>query len=318
MSELFRQSPAVENITPAPKPRPAAEVPPPPNITEQVTVRTLASDLELMGKGSRPTVQNAPVFEVSARIAGEAPKTSWVWLAVGGVGVLVFFFLGYFFLPILLDSLKKAPKPVPAMPAPSQPAALPTSTPSQAVSFAHRSFFRAPAEKNLEINLSGSPATYVQLLQQALSREGQVSFFEISLKDGTGSSPSWTRFSKLIAAELLPEEFWRSNFEPDFTLFAYKDKNGSWPGYILKLGPAGSKIVLQSQLLNIESASSSLKNLFLEPPAGKGSFADIQISGQPVRELKLDKTSLVYGWAFDKYLVISTSMEGYKQALSRL
>ncbi len=319
----------VENIAPNPdanKPSGSA-IPPPPTLTSQVTIRTLPSDLELMGQGSRPTIQNAPMVAMPVRQSAEAPSSFpegptrksllGLWSMVGGVGILVLFFAGYHFLPLLLSRKSAAP----SVPAASSGASSTLPAPTGPVSIAHESFFRQPADQTLAFDIAvSSPQNFAPALGIALSRgSANAAFSEILLRDANGNSPSWTRFLDMIASRLLPDQIWQDNFEPDFTAFAYKDKTGQWPGYILKLKEGKSQLVLGSQVLALENASSGLLTLFLSPPGNiAASFYDLQFAGQPARILAYRNATFIYGWAYGKYLILSTSMEGYREAVARL
>jgi len=292
-------------------------------VEEQVTVRTLSSDLALMGQGARPSVQNIPAIVIGAP-APPSPgrKLAWVWLLAGGVGVLVLFFAGYYLLPLLFSGRSPAPAPaVNPAPAANPPAGLPTST---AASFTHQSFFRRSPDRNLTLNLAspGLPQTYVQNLQTQLAGvSASSSFLEIYLAGANGSPPGWNQFAEGLGAKLFTPDFWQNNFQPDFTFFVYRDKSGAWPGYVLKLQPSASVLVLQGSLLGMEPATSSLANLFLSAAGTPvGGFADAQIANQLVRSLSYSEpgANLVYGLVFNQYLILSTSLDGYKQALSRL
>ncbi len=326
MSELFKQSPLVQTTTPAPLKNSSPSVPPPPSIAQEVTIRTLASDLALMGQGTRPTVQNIPTLTVALGAKSPIDRSqTWIWFTVGGVGVLVLFFLGYYLLPMFFGKAK--PQIATPSVASSTPS-LPTSTTSQTVSFVHQSFFRIAPDTTLPVNLalpSAVPQSDLQKIQAALSSStlsaSVTPFTEVTVTDANGGPLTWPKFLTIAAIPALSPDFWQTNFEQDLTFFMYTDKLGSWPGYILKLQPGRSPLVLQTQLLKIENTTASLGNLFLiSPGVATSSFTDAQVNGQPVRMLVYPKpgAALVYGWSFNQYLIISTSLEGYRQAVSHL
>ncbi len=327
MSQLFTGSPMVENISPNPdaNKRSGPAIPPPPTLTSQVTIRTLPSDLELMGQGSRPTIQNAPMVALPAHEPQAPPPSSFsegpsrknllsLWAMVGGVGVLVLFFAGYYLLPLLLSSRPSAPV---------SPSGASSTLPAQAgpVSLAYTSFFRQPADQTLTFDIAvSSPQNFAPALEITLDRgSASAVFSEIIFRDVNGDSPSWIRFSDVITAKLLPDGIWEDSFEPGFTAFAYKDKAGQRPGYVLKLKEGKSQLVLWSQISALEKASSSLLALFLSPPGNTlGEFYDLQLAGQPARTLAYGNATFVYGWAYGKYLILSTSVEGYREAVAHL
>ncbi|MDP2741171.1 MAG: hypothetical protein Q8O66_00570, partial [bacterium] len=138
-------------------------------------------------------------------------------------------------------------------------------------------------------------------------------------------------FFSLIKSNIFETDFLNNNFEKDFKVFLYKDKNIFWPGYILQIKTGESRIFLQALAQpKIENASSSWNNLFLEPAGTPGAqFRDEMLSGQPIRILNFSNlpaeasaqagssSVIAYGWFHEKYLVISTSIEGLKQAVLR-
>src|SRR3989344_9234639 len=110
MSELFKQSPLLNQSTPPERQNAesVSAVPPPPAATIEVIIRTLASDLELMAQqgGNAPPPAAQPRITIRRATDPLLKKARnpllWVWIAVGVVGASVFFAAGYLVLPQLL------------------------------------------------------------------------------------------------------------------------------------------------------------------------------------------------------------------------
>ncbi len=232
----------------------------------------------------------------------------------------------------------------------AQPVSPPTSSPVQAyvppaaattsapVVFTHVSFFKKPADQTITLSLSSGGAAQTaselqtydqQVLGVLASTTAGAQLIEIDVKGGDGNALSIEELLSQADAEIIDPNFLSSHFNPDATFFAYRDKNGFWPGYVIALNTGENKTSLQSGVQAIES-SAKIGNIFL---AGAGTaspsgFGDAMISGVQVRILNFTgvapanggqtvSASFVYGW-FRNYLIISASREGFAQAVARL
>jgi hypothetical protein len=315
----------------------------------EVSIRTMASDLASLGEtgGGPPRAMNVAVPSLSrfetpvsqpkpgenqaaAVAVGEevpvahASRSSrlLIWAFASLFGVIVLFLGGYYFIP-LLSSPKTVQQPPPTVHATSS---IPSNTPPPAppkVAFEHHSVFTQPVDGIFILNLASSSDGMKVYIPQAGALLGGTSasssLFEAELRDADGNPPSAEAFLTSSGANVFDQNFLGANFNSDFTLFFYKDKNGAWPGYIFSLMQNGSPILLQQDLRKIENAS-NIANLFLnDPGTPETSFKDVLVSGQPVRVLGFSdkKSVLAYGWLLNKYLIVSTSLEGIKQALAR-
>ncbi len=321
---------------------PASRIAPPPT---EISIRTTASDLASIkrtgGGPPEPTSISLPALlerEKGAEPAGAAgqieqpsapqpsqpvpykplsPAAKSVIFVVSALLVAVAIFWGsYYFLYPLVP--KKS----------SQPAAVLTasSTASAALTFQHQSFFKQPTDGTLILKISSSTSSFKENSRQLapfLSALGASStlLFEIVLQSPANQPIPAADFFSLIKADILDRDFLVSDFNQDFTLFLYKDKNGLWPGYILQLKTTQNPLLLRDKTRQIENVSSSWSSIFLQPPTimPAAQFQDALVAGQPVRVLNSEKgAALSYGWFFNKYLIISTSLDGLKQALGRL
>lgn len=312
--------------------------PPPTSVPEapkEVVIRTMQSDLELMAKSGgtfavpKPVAQPTPATAL-VQTATSTDETKLIKIAVfGGAGILVIGILvlaGYYLAPLIFP-----PKVVPAL-TPTLPTAQPTttlpSTPSlPSPVFSHQSFLRIPADQIIQFTLQPvSAATELQTFSQQISQtlagaEPSAIFFEIENKDSDGKPLAWTKFLSFANIKLLTPEFFLKNFNQDFTAFIYKDKNGAWPGYILELTGGKNPLFFQSEISKLENDSAAINAFYLNPPgASSAGFQDSQLVGEPIRTLSFAQNNavFVYGWFHNKYLVISTSLTGLKEAVRRL
>ena len=308
-------------------------VPPPPN---EVGVRTMASDLASIaerGGGSPkprmirissnppaaagPTVASSTVAETRKQAVLESKPLPTFLFPFLGILLLGVFSAAYFLVYPLLNPKKPSVK-VPVVP-----------TVKQSLSFEHKSFFGQPIDGNFTLEIL-SPIIGMESEHDKVSSfvNGITgSFFEIIPQSGGGQALSADDFFSSIGGNVLGSDFLNENFEKDFTLFLYKDKNslpagkaGLWPGYILQLKAGKSPIFLQKAVLQkMESASAERANLFLTPPGvpAGSQFQNGLSGGQPIWFINYSNASstIAYGWFFNKYLAISTSLDGLKQAI---
>ncbi|HEY4523422.1 MAG TPA: hypothetical protein VJK04_00935 [Candidatus Paceibacterota bacterium] len=316
-----------------------ANVPPPP---AEVGVRTMASDLasiaERGGGSPKPrmikissvsasphvvhpaispaVVHSAAVSPVADETQNPAPGSKSLFskptflFPFLGILLLGVFSAAYFLVYPLLNPKKPSVK-VPIVP-----------TVKQSLSFEHESFFGQPIDGNFTLEIL-SPIIGMESERDRISSfvNGITgSFFEIIPQSGDGQAFSADDFFSSIGGNVLDPDFLNENFEKDFTLFLYKDKSGLWLGYILQLKTGKSPIFLQKAVLQkMESASTERANLFLASPGVQtdSKFQNGLSGGQPIWFMNFSNTSsvLAYGWFFNKYLAISTSFEGLKQAI---
>lgn len=189
-------------------------------------------------------------------------------------------------------------------------------------------FLRIDADATLPIRLSREAAettedllTFSQRISEQLkSIPSSARFIEIQLtKDGEKPADILT-LSSLAGISLFPESFMRENFTPNVTAFVYRNTRGSWPGYIYKLLPNKNPRLLTSQIQMLERSPQTTAALFLaDPGSATGVFSDGTRSGLPTREQTFSTPGAAIGYAwFERYFVISTSLEGLEEALRRL
>jgi hypothetical protein len=153
------------------------------------------------------------------------------------------------------------------------------------------------------------------------SNTSTQNFFEILLTDENSKPINNYAFLESLNIKSLPNSFWTNNFNQNFFIFVYKNKNGLWPGYIFELKNNVVLPILQTDLKKIESNTEELKNFFLKPvDFSSKTFKSEQILGrEPIRIITSNNNEVfVYGIFFNKYLIISTSKEGLEEAIKRM
>lgn len=244
-------------------------------------------------------------------------------LTLGFLGMLVVLgLLGYF---IVYPSVFQSNPVVPRNP-PSPPV---TTNPPPKTSFTHESFFRLPADTILNFAFSSGPVsnaadlqTFGQKLAGLINEAGQTgTFFEIEMKNEDGEPLALTDFLSRTRALVLGKAFLEESFYRDFTAFVYREKNDLWPGYVIRLKPGLTQLVLQDEVKKIET-SPDVENLFLSEPSEPraGEFAEKQIGTRPMRYLVFGNSGAMfaYSWFNSETLVISTSEEGLRRAFDYL
>lgn len=329
-------SPNLEEIAPSVSP-------PPP----EVKVRTLRTDLESMAKGGGALPQfeavRAPNLPYAAKgVAGrvEEKKSNIgtivvALIALALLGAIVY--LGYqLFSKQVQTGTNAVPSPqasplaAPVLAPPPPPATPPLAEQG----FIHHSLFSKPTDQLLTLTMRSNVAsasdlqTFNQKLINLLAgAKPTANLFEINVKDAEGKDLDLNEIFSAADAGVLNPQFISAHFNTDATFFVYKDKSGStaltaggfWPGYIVLLKPAENWLFLKDGVSQLEK-SPKINNFFLASPGGKpGSFKDDAVSGQPVRTLAFTTpdATFVYGW-FRGNLILSTSVDGLKEALARL
>ncbi|GEM_PF-2415529 len=304
-------------------PRPQSVILPPFSVEQEEDKRE--SPVPPKEIASHPPRETAPqektVSEEREGVPG-APMGKYLMLAASIlVAAVAIFFGSYYVLYPLVNRLKSK--------APAVPLQASTAPSAQAQpSIEHHSFFKQAVDGTFSLKISSSNAglqdSSQQLGQFLVGLSATSTFFEIQPQSSDDQPLSANDFFSSISGGVLDSNFLASAFNPDFTVFLYKDKNGLagqaglWPGYILQLKANQTPLLLKPDAAKVESASSNWQNLFLQSPgAPAGVFRDAILSGQPVRVLNFSdgKSVLAYGWFFNKYLIISTSLDGLKQAI---
>ena len=308
-------------------------VPPPP---PEVRVRTFRSDVESMSQsgGMQAQFRNvpAPVISKEGAAFAEAVTTNKVKIIVAVVVAIAltagvaFFAYRLFFSGNSAGGLSPSPTPPPAGGSPS-------AKPSGAASFVHASVFKKPPDQVLALTLPSDSvgdasdlATFSQRIEGVLREaKASASFLEVNVKDKNGTDLPLADILRAGDMEVIDPTFFAAHFNPDGSLFVYRNTSGSWPGLVFTLTAGDNWLFVKDDVAKLES-SLKFMNLFLTVPGtpAKEGFQDTilkdtVVENQSVRMLEFSATgtAFVYGW-FRNALIISTSEEGFREAMGRL
>lgn len=305
----------------------ATYAPPPPT---EVSIRTLESDIKSMALsgGGFPAAQRVALpqrVEPKGGKAGGVFASGYIFRIIWALTlVLVLGAIFYFVFPLFSSS--SPDKLEVLVPTSTLNPVLPSVPPGMTtLKFNHQSYFRKPAEAVLTLRLSypartaENSANYNQKLSALLESEPATStFYEVRVEKDNGEPLAFSQFLEAAGIKLLDSDFLASNFNPDFTFFIYQTKKGFWPGLLAQAQSEKNWILLKPEIVKLEN--SEVETFFLGNPGRRiGFFEDSLISRQSARILKFEspEASFVYGW-FHDYLVMSTSLEGLKEAVNRL
>lgn len=340
--------------TPPSAPSPQAP-PPPPSVRASgpgpaipsspkpdIGIRTMASDLSSLkasgGFGSKPETFKPEDFNKDmainikqAEAAGDKglpadkqggkpvqPKqhSQVLFISLGIVAFIVVAGLViYFFVMPLIFPSQEAPitetSPVGVPPSEIPPVIQP---------LIHQSYFITTPASTTTMNLNNLNLAEVDsALNAAASGVEPQTVREVTLTVA-GTAPETADFLAAAFPE-LDKETLASNFEKDFTVYLYRDANGSWPGYVFRLNPNSTVSQTTPIISNIES-STNIPNIYLTDLGAPSSaeFKDgLKIGETSARYLSFNTpgASFNYGW-YNNNLVISTSFNGFREALKLL
>ncbi len=273
---------------------------------------------------SSPAPVNAPAPLMSA------PKKSSKGVMVGiltAVIVVGLAALGYFVLYPMIFSEKAAPNVAPAetpnipspipnpSPAPEPvPAPETQNTPQPLAS--HASLFKSPTDTEIDLPLASLTVADIKNAI-AFDTANVLVFKEMIGKTSGGEFLSLELFTQGVLPAIFTPTV-ASSFEPDFSLFALTNPQGTWLGFVAKAKTGTSLPDLQKQIGEIEKSSASL-NFYLESPGVSQSWKSGSANGTPTRyqPFAMPGASFNYAWK-GEYLIMSASYDGFKEALRRL
>ncbi|MCX7589395.1 MAG: hypothetical protein N2Z85_00435 [Patescibacteria group bacterium] len=188
-----------------------------------------------------------------------------------------------------------------------------------------------PKENFLEFNIDPKIPNfkkyYYFLINDALSKNTStkatttLNIFIINLKDPNNNPVKWIDFLKSSEINLINEDFWNTNFNSNFIGFIYKNKNNVWPGYILEIKSNIPPLTIQVNLKNLYDFRNYLSNFYLN--SVDFSKTELQNSlifnKEPITILKTSSgEKFIYGIFLNKYLILSTSIEGLEEILKTI
>jgi hypothetical protein len=268
-------------------------------------------------------------------------------IILGIITILGFFAIGYFILPQILPQTKKEKIETKITTSTQNQANLAETTTTEAqnaTTTANTStepmntsdqilakFFKTKPEKTIELTLDTSIPNFNKyynflivdsLENQTSSKTTSTNLFALILKDKNNSLLNWNDFLKSLNINFASNDVW-TNTNPEFIGFIYKDKDGIWPGYILELNKNIAPSLIQIDLKKaIEADKNILKNFFINEPDFNGfEFKNSQVfNREPIKilESKTKGAIFVYGLFFNKYIIISTSLNGLEEALRKM
>jgi uncharacterized protein YneF (UPF0154 family) len=263
------------------------------------------------------------------------------------IGLSIFFFIGYFILPKIFPpkvSIENKPVQTPesqtnqnnqainsTLSQTQNKASTQTTTPTSTTQlFSSENLFKKSPDKilnfDLDLKIPNFNKYYNFLLIDEVSKATSTAtstsvFFIINLRDANNNPIFWNDFIKALGINLLDETFWNDNFESNFGIFVYKNKSGLWPGYILETKPNVLITALQIDLKKIEQNKNDLSKFFINSPDfSNAEFKNsIILNREPIRILKTQSgEQFVYGIFLNRYLILSTSLEGLNEALQKM
>ena len=268
-------------------------------------------------------------------------------IILGIITILGFFAIGYFVLPQILPQTKKEKIETKITTSTQNQANLAETTTTEAqnaTTTANTStepintsdqilakFFKTKPEKTIELTLDTSIPNFNKyynflivdsLENQTSSKTTSTNLFALILKDKNNSLLNWNDFLKSLNINFASNDVW-TNTNSEFIGFIYKDKDGIWPGYILELNKNIAPSLVQIDLKKaIETDKNILKNFFINEPDFTGfEFKNSQVfNREPIKilESKTKGAIFVYGLFFNKYIIISTSLNGLEEALRKM
>ena len=287
---------------------PPSEIPEAPPGLAEITIRTMASDIESMSESGgglpqagklevplgpqrervkeeelsplpqkeeaalTPGQEASPEEEQPSampQIEAEAKPHTARRVIIGVFAAAALFFVGYYLIPIIFPSSTQVQEITPKISTPTSSTITPQPT-SEETFQTHQSFFHTPADETFTLLLQTTSATstlqsYNQELASLLKQSRATStFFEIVIQGAENKSTAWSDFLPLMNITVLKPEFWDANFVSDFTAYIYKDKNGLWPGYIVRLKDSRAPLLLQTDIAKLESDPAILRNFFID------------------------------------------------------
>lgn len=180
----------------------------------------------------------------------------------------------------------------------------------------HASFLKNPADLVFDVKLS--PFSLETLSKAVPFESTSVPLFkEVVMKNSDNKPIAFASIAPLFTKTFFTPEVVQY-FKDDVTAFSYTNDRGTWLGFITKLNDAASLGVVQNLMSKLQK-DPNLKDFFLTDPGTIGEWKDGSVLGKPASQVSflLPAATLSYTW-FDTYLLISTNLDGAKEAAKRL
>ncbi|PIR88930.1 MAG: hypothetical protein COU07_03470 [Candidatus Harrisonbacteria bacterium CG10_big_fil_rev_8_21_14_0_10_40_38] len=242
--------------------------------------------------------------EVGSQPEGNKGGKKWLFWVVFGVVIIGVGLLGYFVVGPLLfpeTAVVESPKPTPT---------------EQAM--VHNTYLLGQSDASSEVRLSNILSATISTNLQAISvtKLPSGSLQEIVVKDSAGSQVPWSSYLSAYLPALAADQI-KNWFENDFTAFLYYTDDGVWPGYIAKVKNGVNIDEVKSNMNAMESAD--LSGFYLANPGNGQDFKSGQLNSFQTRYKVFSEKGASFNYAFvNNYLVISTSFDGLKKAVTLL
>lgn len=287
---------------------PENQQPTPPS---EVNIRTMESDIkaapaEVIQVPETTNQLPAPGVVISEEVS--KPRKKVLWAIVIALGAVAFGLVGYFVLyPFILP-----PKAIAPVAEEKEEAPLP-------IVKAHKSYFVKSPAAVYRINLLD-----ISLLNIAVALQDEStrvlppgSIKEVELLDEIDGQISLSSYLMQFGPPLVGDEI-DSWFEDDFTAYLYYDENGAWPGYLAKIKEGVNIDQLKAGMAR-QLETGDLTVFYVTPPGVMGQFKDGKVNSYATRYSVGSRPGAAFNYGyFGDYLIISTSYNGLKAALSLL
>jgi len=298
------------------------------------------------GSFQPPNITPTPTPPEPPKLGGEklhSPKKSNKGLFIGiitaivviGIAAVVYFFI----VPLVMDDGEETPETTP--PAQEEPQEEQeennqdnpeegignleeTDTPEkETVDLSsiythevHASFFENPADISMDVTLLEFTPAEIQGKLVFNPTENPL-LREIVLKTSENKPITLQQMGSMTAPDFFTAQF-TDYFQEDFTLFTYTNTSGTWMGFVAQLKDDVEAGSVQSQMSSLQS-SPNLENFFVEEPGEIGVWEDGSVKEYPTSLVEFSEAGATFSYTwFDRYLVISTNLDGAAQAATYL
>lgn len=246
-------------------------------------------------------------------------------IVIAGI-VIVLAGAGYLFYDDIFTGAPASVVPpvaqIPEPPPVPEPTPEPTPEPLPPVpTFQHQSLFTSAPTLTSVVPLTELTATTIASALTGTPGTTETSIREVAFTVNGNPITVGALFAAVAPTVFTSDTI--ALFHEDPTVFSYVDTNGSWPGYIFSLKEGGvSADVAPAVQTAIEAVQpSSFATLFATTPGTAQTWKQGKTGTVTNRYLVFTNgavtTSLNYGWVANR-LVISTSYDGFKEAVRRL
>lgn len=182
----------------------------------------------------------------------------------------------------------------------------------------HKTYFVGSVQKTTinfrDLNL----INITQALRQVPVEQNRT-LKEAEIFDVTGGQIYAQDFlSNILPLTDVDKKLLADSLDPDFTAYLYYDKDIAWPGYVFKLKPTASAIILQQSFLPVVELM-DLSVFYLTAPGTFQPFKDGKVGSYSTRYAVGSQAVAAFNHGIlGEYLVFSASYDGLKAAVAAL